>query len=506
MWELRIYDLDGGTQLASYTPSSPGGIVGPFRWASYPTGGTIRLQFGAIPNKVDIPPLSYAVLSWDSTPVASGVVITSWPAWDGRVRVYEVASTRYLFTMRVIGPAELSGTVSDILLSILGKRHPAVELAPMLTYDATTKLTIDGVSTLSDVLDRIVPLTGRAWDVLPGWPPMFALIPTDVTSILPYEAGSIQVEPINMTGVPHRLAVLYRTATDVGEEKEGGPDPGYAPPFPPTTYPSSPYYGPLYIQLASGELTSSLMLQQPPVRPLAPLGASGPNTSCNNQNQYPTYAIDGNYVTYYCMNARGPRLVITYPILPWTVTVWFRTTYPQGTTAETVRVYLRAVNSDATERGSIVHITGPVGTSLVSRTVNMARYPWGPEAITQPTNIQFAVDDVGAFIGIFEVVATQVNSDAVLTVVQSIYAPLHQIAGAQLVYPRYIAPASIVSVQDGPYGPISGPVETVDYELSAEGGLITRMRLGRTMELTRELIDRATRSLQAQNRIIGGVT
>ncbi len=83
-WTLRVYTPTGGPHvsgslIAVYTESSPGGIVGGFRWSRAPHGDCLQMEFAAVPKLVNIPPRAIVHFLVNGQPAFYGFVARAWP-------------------------------------------------------------------------------------------------------------------------------------------------------------------------------------------------------------------------------------------------------------------------------------------------------------------------------------------------------------------------------------------------------------------------------------------
>ena len=88
-WKLQVYDPAGSTLEAEYTNDAPGGIVDGFNWSAKPGGGSVQLQFTAIPKLTTSLLIRRPVrLEVNGHAVFWGVLATVWPADDYNAREY----------------------------------------------------------------------------------------------------------------------------------------------------------------------------------------------------------------------------------------------------------------------------------------------------------------------------------------------------------------------------------------------------------------------------------
>ena len=99
-WTLRVFAPGTGpwasSPTAQYTPSSPGGIVGGFRWSLDGDGDCVQMEFEAVPRLVDIPPRANVQLLVGTTPVWFGTVVRTGAPGSGRSWRYVALGGRHL--------------------------------------------------------------------------------------------------------------------------------------------------------------------------------------------------------------------------------------------------------------------------------------------------------------------------------------------------------------------------------------------------------------------------
>ncbi|RTI05569.1 hypothetical protein CSW30_11215 [Thermus scotoductus] len=172
-WELRVYTPTGGphvsgSQIASYTPSSPGGIVGEMRWTVRPNGDCVQMEFEAVPKLVDIPPRAIVQLRWQGTPVFYGFITQSWPNTDGRKRRYVALGARHLLAGRYYLREADSSSLVDVgywFRIISFRRHPSIQSDVVNPRTETQKLPNTGyvvsLGRINAPLDKLLDMLAR---------------------------------------------------------------------------------------------------------------------------------------------------------------------------------------------------------------------------------------------------------------------------------------------------------------------------------------------------------
>jgi len=99
-WTLKVFAPGTGpwssSPTAQYTNTSPGGIVGGFKWSLDGDGDCVQMEFEAVPKLVDIPPRANVQLLVGSTPVWFGTVVRTGAPGSGRSWRYVALGGRHL--------------------------------------------------------------------------------------------------------------------------------------------------------------------------------------------------------------------------------------------------------------------------------------------------------------------------------------------------------------------------------------------------------------------------
>jgi len=169
-WELRVYDPGGGTLQATYTETSPGGVVGDFRWSVRGDGRCLQMQFNAVPSSVSIEPWSVVQLLINGQPAFWGFISRSWPADDGRVREYVALGAykkyEHMFYHNYFEPP--AGDAATIADTIAGATLPRGVLYDQARFPAsgysTSLKQATGVS-IAKILDDLAAAAGVSWGV-----------------------------------------------------------------------------------------------------------------------------------------------------------------------------------------------------------------------------------------------------------------------------------------------------------------------------------------------------
>ena len=99
-WTLRVFPPGTGpwafSPTAQYTNTSPGGIVGGFKWSLDGDGDCVQMEFEAVPRLVDIPPRANVQLLVNNSPVWFGTVVRTGAPSSGRSWRYVALGGRHL--------------------------------------------------------------------------------------------------------------------------------------------------------------------------------------------------------------------------------------------------------------------------------------------------------------------------------------------------------------------------------------------------------------------------
>ena len=99
-WTLRVFAPGTGpwssSPTAQYTHTSPGGIVGGFRWSLDGDGDCVQMEFEAVPRLVDIPPRANVQLLINGSPVWFGTVVRTGAPGSGRSWRYVALGGRHM--------------------------------------------------------------------------------------------------------------------------------------------------------------------------------------------------------------------------------------------------------------------------------------------------------------------------------------------------------------------------------------------------------------------------
>ena len=99
-WTLKVFAPGTGpwssSPTAQYTNTSPGGIVGGFKWSLDGDGDCVQMEFEAVPKLVDIPPRANVQLLVNNSPVWFGTVVRTGAPRSGRSWRYVALGGRHL--------------------------------------------------------------------------------------------------------------------------------------------------------------------------------------------------------------------------------------------------------------------------------------------------------------------------------------------------------------------------------------------------------------------------
>lgn len=172
-WKLDIYTPDKSSLRASYTNSSPGGIVAGFQWSARGDGAPLQMRWQAVPTGVDIQPRDVVQLTVDGQPAFFGVVTRTWPDDEPDVREYIALGGIELLRYRShVDPAKYpEQDVAAIARQVISAyKHPAITYDAALIPDLGDTISMPSVYRLElgqilDTLARTVSSKGVTWGV-----------------------------------------------------------------------------------------------------------------------------------------------------------------------------------------------------------------------------------------------------------------------------------------------------------------------------------------------------
>ena len=210
-WTLNIWTPDKASLRASYTNTSPGGIVDGFEWSVRGDGSPTALRFKAVPSQVDIQPRDIVQLIIDGSSAFYGVIVVAPPADETAVGAYTATGARELVEKTSLHQAnyieqDVSATVRSL---VSGNLHPA------LTYDASAipdsgktikPLTVYPSQLLGDLLDAFADSVGWTWGVDADGVVFFR--PKSGSLSVPYSESDVAWLPVLADGVVTRGVVV----------------------------------------------------------------------------------------------------------------------------------------------------------------------------------------------------------------------------------------------------------------------------------------------------------
>jgi hypothetical protein len=174
-WTLNVYTPTGGPHvpsslIASYSNSSPGGIVEGFQWSCAPHGDCLQLEFSAVPKLVNIPPRYMVQLVVNGTPAFYGYISRGWYATSGRAERYTAIGAAQLLRQRyanvtITGSTEIAGIVNQVMAF----KHPAINYTgtpPNTGYTLST-FKAPWVDIATILKDLAAAAGGVSWGVRP---------------------------------------------------------------------------------------------------------------------------------------------------------------------------------------------------------------------------------------------------------------------------------------------------------------------------------------------------
>ncbi len=464
-WTLRAYTPTGGphvsgTLIAEYTESSPGGIVGGFRWSRAPHGDCLQMEFAAVPKLVDIPPRAIIHFLVDGQSAFYGFVARAWPANDGAARGYLVMGASQLLRYRVAWAAYTTtmdtGAITRGLISQFS--HPAIRYDPAHVPD--TGYTLSSLKApwvdLHQVLTDLASATpGVSWGVDADGHIYFRAVST-ITSVR-YEDGIREPLPIEALEVWDEVILLAPKELGIGE----------------FTYNTGAGYGSQRVFFVGPELitdedyaissTDEVYIAS---SPLCTTNRGASWFSCTKEqaraymdDHNPNTGIrpDWSIVRRYSTPTRAPAAYLDAVVL-------------DGCGLIAV-AYLASGDSEILSLGDSYQgwVSWPtrVQNGTVTRVTVQPNYCYGTN--TSPSN-DYALYEVGF---------SHWDVPAATRVAQAL-ARAPYLSPSQVEVDGYVPPATALVLLGAPGGDVSGPVAEVEYEYSVERGLRSLIRIGTT--------------------------
>lgn len=473
-----MYDYNGIGHTATVTDNR--GIVGPFRWAAYPTGGTVHLQFSAIPSQSQLYDLKrFVLLKWGQTPVAFGPIMYMHPQNATDVREYHVGAGRDIMRMRVVPPMSLSGTATSVLNALLLYRDVEVPGSPIMTAtappilenipDVQLSVNITKPTTIYDALNSITGALGLAWDVLPRWEITIWIGPARKRAKLNLSDAEIRWIGTNRDGIPNVIAVYHEIAMQGTEIY----DPLVQSPFP-SGRPPIPWARRDVWVLWPGQDTRIETLQNVPLKSIQSTGGTIP------------WGVD----TRVFSNA-----YVDFPQMPYTLTI---RPFASGAGAESTVLWLQFANINGTVRGAPIYV--PANGQV--QTIAAGRYAWSEKAFENPTRMYLTVGYPSAPSTSVQLIsATAIDVAQIDKLLTDAYEPIVNNPGIEVIYRRYVPPPAPICVIPRPnYATdIVAAIDVAEYEISTDNGIISKLRFSRSLNLTRALIERAIQDAAANS-------
>lgn len=206
-WQMIVYPPLGQMMKASYSDTSPGGIVGTFRWKRTPVGGCGGLQFKGQATQLNIGPRDVIALFVDGVGQHWGPVVQMPAPGDARVQDFVVGGERdimekafntdlgefnnmdlsdianYLYTTSTI-----YGTSNMVPHTVSSGRILSTFKAPLVPLDRVMDALVQSGSGID-----------LGWGVTPGGQFFFKAISSSIT--VPYSDGAFRYLPMDLRDV-----------------------------------------------------------------------------------------------------------------------------------------------------------------------------------------------------------------------------------------------------------------------------------------------------------------
>jgi hypothetical protein len=202
-WTLRVFAPGTGpwssSPTAQYTHTSPGGIVGGFRWSLDGDGDCVQMEFEAVPRLVDIPPRANVQLLVGSTPAWFGTVVRTGAPGSGRSWRYVALGGRHMLKYAYANyayydpnaPRDIATLAANAWNTVRDKPlNPTMSTRP--TGYTLTRLTAQWVD-MHTLLSDLARAAGDVpWGVDASGQILFNKLPTSGR----VSAGQVDIEPL----------------------------------------------------------------------------------------------------------------------------------------------------------------------------------------------------------------------------------------------------------------------------------------------------------------------
>lgn len=492
-WTLRIYTPTGGPHvsgslIAEYTESSPGGIVGGFRWSRAPHGDCLQMEFAAVPKLVDIPPRSIVHFLVDGQSAFYGFVARGGAPSSGRAEQYVVLGAARLLSQRYAYHAVSSPTdIGAIVRAILSQyAHPAIRYDPSRVPDTgytLTRFSAPWVDIATILKDLSGAASGVTWGVDADGYIYFR--PVSSLQAVRYEEADLQSLPVLAEEVWDRVriiipikpnGVLRKVQYPLGGISYADPDPDqYA-----MVYTVDLAAGTRQVDLAPsvpssvGAIMSPIGAERtiilgttPPLRRMSyggwlagtPLGFSNAGNAIDGDES--TYAVSTNPFG-------GGDLYLYVDGYPHT----FGDTQPYEVRAS----WRIASGYEAAITPTLTAYSDP-HEIIISGARSQFKAGGGAYYVRLKFSTGGAVYNVDDLVRVYDLSVYGVDATAIDRLAASVARAPYQ-EPTEVAVPGYLPPATTLTITGTPSGDVSGPVAEWEYEYSVERGLWTTARIG----------------------------
>ena len=457
-WDLRIWTPDRSTLKASYTPSSPGGIVDGFRWSVAGNGNSKQMRFYAVPRLVDIGPRDVVQLLINGQPAFYGYVETSWAPGDGKKREFVAVGAIELLRQRLMDlKTYAKQDVARIVRSIIYRlRHPAIsyDIARVRDTGGVVNLGRSVLVPLYNVISDLAKTAGGVeWGVDSSG--VFFFNEAGRTTIIDYENHGLNWLPIEGEEVVSNVALLMALTVQPKDARAWSGYYGAGMPYTETPlgdnyyihYYRDPTYGDIYATEKAYVYSNALV-------PWAERGRSASGTVSNPGN-----AVDTDVNSY----AEGPGdLVVNSP--NGTMRWGQRAAFVYQSTMRGGLAQLVLSGSDLGNTNTkVVEIVLPY-TGGERRLIElvMPSTPGGLENRSTYLSLSYVPDGARIYDArIYEFDSARLDKYAKNLVRLPFQSP------AEVQWDDYRPPARYLTIVNAPGGTLTGATEVWEYELNS---------------------------------------
>lgn len=492
-WTLRVYTPTGGPHvsgslIAEYTESSPGGVVGGFRWSRAPHGDCLQMEFAAVPKLVDIPARAIVHFLVDGQSAFYGFVARGGALSSSRAEQYVVLGAARLLSQRYAYYSVSASTdTGAIVRNILSQyAHPAIRYDPSQvpnTGYTLSRFTAPWVDIATILRDLSGAAGGVTWGVDADGYVYFR--PVNTLQAVRYEEANLQYLPVLAEEACDRVriiipiqpsGVLRKVQYPMGGTSYADPDPDqYA-----LVYTVDLSAGTRQVDQAPsvsssvgavmspiGAERSFVLGATPPLRRMAFGGwlAGTPMGFSNASN-----AIDGDESTY---------AVSTNPFGGGDLYLYV-SGFPHGfgdTQPYEVRAMWQILTGYETKVTPVFTARSDPHELIVSGARSRFKAGGGAYYVRLQFSTGGTVYNVNDLVRVYDISVYGVDATAIDRLALALAKAPYQ-EPTEVSVPGHLSPATTLTITGTPSGDVSGPVAEWEYEYSVERGLWTTARIG----------------------------